>query len=152
MKYLKILIVLLILSLIGGGIYYYFSKSKEDTVKEEVKNSDKYITELLKNYDIAITRKDVNCLANTIYLRDNAILVIGYQDNNSNEAMELLNKEKTIKIKEMTKYVLENGKKDVLEGFYIILKDGTTRTIKDEGNIIADFLKENNINETCGLN
>lgn len=125
-----IVLVVLILSLL-------IVKPKEKNV---VKPEDKYMEKLpiLDNYDIAITRRDINCAANTIYLNKDEIYIVNY---NGNVKEEIARFSFSIDIDSMIEYVRKNGN-DGLEGLKVTLKDGTTKVIEEVGNVVSDFLIE----------
>lgn len=128
-------LILIVIVLIVVGLSFFIVKPK-----------DKYIEKLptLDNYDIAITRRDINCAANTIYLNKDEIYIVNY---NGNVKKEIAKFSFSIDIDSMIEYVRKNGK-DGLAGLKITLKDGTTKVIEDSGNVIADFLAYLSLNNS----
>lgn len=128
LKYLIVIVIVVIL--LSIGLYLKFNESNRNLFDKE-----------LDNYDMAITRIDINCKANTIYLKKDEIYVVYFEDNKKQEIVKI---KEDINIKDMVQYVKEM-EDDILNGLKVTLKDGTTKIVSDESNIITNLLRDNNL-------
>lgn len=132
-KYLKYLVIV-VLCLVIIGITLIFYKKDRSNLSSSI----------LKDYDLAITRKDINCQTNTIYLKKNQIYIVYYNDEKKQEIVKIYT---SININDMVNYVREKNK-DEVSGLIVTLNDGTTKVISDRDNIVADFLREEELIDT----
>jgi len=132
-KYIKYLVITILCLLIIGTTLILYKKDRNSLSSS-----------ILKNYDLAITRKDINCQTNTIYLKKDQIYIVYINDRNKQEIVKIYN---NINIDDMVNYVKEKDK-DEISGLTVTLTDGTTKVISDSDNVVANFLREEELIDT----
>ena len=132
-KYIKYLVITILCLLIIGTTLILYKKDRNNLSSS-----------ILKNYDLAITRKNINCQTNTIYLKKDQIYIVYINDGKKQEIVKIYN---NINIDDMVNYVKEKDR-DEISGLTVTLTDGTTKVISDSDNVVANFLREEELIDT----
>ncbi|MCM1052671.1 MAG: hypothetical protein NC483_01660 [Ruminococcus sp.] len=152
----KIIIATVLVVLFIGGSILVFKRDKMDFYHTNIKSEDYKDAKLefpdnikLNGYDLVITRRDINCRANLIYVKSKEIKVI--KDSDDNKLSELKTIKTDVDVTKILKYIKENINKNSYSGLYVITKDGDKGVIQGEDNILYETLRNAGISNSCRI-